>query len=80
MNEKFQFLITASGIFFCYSVYGVIHEKITQRLYGDEPQEDGTKGERFSFAVTLVFIECVFHWIFAKGKIIFQRSRVREMD
>lgn len=41
-------------------------EKITRGHYGDEVNENGEAGETFKFALTLVFIQCVVNYIFAK--------------
>uniref|UniRef100_U5EWR5 Putative transmembrane transport n=1 Tax=Corethrella appendiculata TaxID=1370023 RepID=U5EWR5_9DIPT len=69
-SSKIRLIISAVGIFVCYFYYGILQEKITRGRYGDEIQEDGSKGERFSFALALVFVQCVCNWIFAKGMLV----------
>lgn len=65
-DERSTFLVYSLGIFVAYFIYGIIQEKITRGTYGDE-DEDGTGGERFTFALALVFVQCVCNWLFAKG-------------
>lgn len=71
MNDKTKFLISAGGIFVCYFYFGILHEKITRGRYGYNLNEDGTVGERFTFGLTLVAIQFVFNWLFAKGRKFF---------
>lgn len=66
--EKSRFLIYALGIFFCYFLYGIVQEKITRGRYGQQTNEDGTVGERFTFALALVWVQCFCNFVFAKGK------------
>ncbi|KAM4823938.1 solute carrier family 35 member B1 isoform X2 [Ictidomys tridecemlineatus] len=49
------------GVFVCYFYYGILQEKITRGKYGE-----GAKQETFTFALTLVFIQCVINAVFAK--------------
>lgn len=65
--ERSRFLIYALGIFFCYFLYGIVQEKITRGRYGQQTNEDGTVGERFNFALALVWVQCLCNFIFAKG-------------
>lgn len=67
MSDNKKFLIYAAGIFFCYFYFGIMQEKITRGRYGDTVQEDGKVGERFTFTLALVTVQCVCNWIFAKG-------------
>jgi UDP-galactose transporter B1 len=67
MSEQFKFVTSAIGIFVCYFYFGILHEKITRGWYGDEQNEDGTKGERFTFSLTLVGMQIGFNWVFVKG-------------
>lgn len=69
MNDKTRLIVAAVGIFVCYFYFGVLQEKITRGRYGDEPNEDGIKGERFTFTLALVGIQCIFNWAFARGEI-----------
>lgn len=74
MHDRYKFGIAAVGIFVSYFYYGILQEKITRGKYGDDRNEDGTHGDKFTFALTLVGIQCVWNWIFAKGK---QMSRAK---
>lgn len=69
LNDKSRMLVSAAGIFLSYSVFGVLQEKVTRGRYGDELNEDGTTGERFTFTLALVGVQCFFNWLFAKGKM-----------
>lgn len=70
ISDKYKFLVYAVGIFFCYFYYGIIQEKITRGRYGDATNEDGTVGERFTYALALVWVQCFFNYIFAKGMLV----------
>lgn len=63
-NDKVRLMISAAGIFICYFYFGVFQEVITRGRYGNE---DGKKGERFTFTLALVGVQCFFNWLFAKG-------------
>lgn len=67
MDDRTKFLVCAVGIFFCYFYFAILQEKITRGRYGDQVNEDGSHGERFTFALTLVGVQCLCNWIFAKG-------------
>lgn len=66
MADTRKFLICATGIFVCYFVFGILQEKITRGRYGDELNEDGTTGERFTYSLALVGVQCAVNWLFAK--------------
>lgn len=70
MSDQKKVIIAATGIFVCYFYFGIIQEKITRGRYGDELQEDGTRGERFTFTLALVGVQCVCNWVFAKAILI----------
>lgn len=70
MSDKRKLITAAVGIFVCYFYFGIIQEKITRGRYGDEPQEDGTHGERFTCALALVGVQCICNWLFAKGMLL----------
>ncbi|XP_006889376.1 PREDICTED: solute carrier family 35 member B1 [Elephantulus edwardii] len=60
------------GVFVCYFYYGILQEKITRGKYGEGPKQ-----ETFTFALTLVFIQCVINAVFAKILIqFFDTARV----
>lgn len=67
MSNNTKFLVCAVGIFFSYFYFGILQEKITRSRYGDVVNEDGTKGELYTFALALVFVQCLVNWVFAKG-------------
>lgn len=69
MHEQTKFIVAALGIFFSYFYYGIVQEKITRSRYGETRNEDGTSySEKFTFTLTLVGVQCLWNWIFAKGK------------
>ncbi|XP_055644861.1 solute carrier family 35 member B1 homolog [Toxorhynchites rutilus septentrionalis] len=70
MSDKQKFAIAAVGIFVCYFYFAIIQEKITRGRYGEELQDDGTRGERFTFVLALVGVQCLCNWIFAKAILI----------
>lgn len=71
MSDTQKLGICAVGIFVCYFVFGILQEKITRGRYGDEINDDGTKGERFTFTLALVGVQCLCNWIFAKGMLCY---------
>lgn len=74
LNEKSRLIVSAAGIFISYSVFGVLQEKVTRGRYGSEVNEDGTNGERFTFTLALVGVQCLFNMMFAKGNKFFVSS------
>lgn len=70
MNENTKFIVCAFGIFFSYFYFAIIQERITRGSYGEEINEDGTKGERFTFTLALVGVQCLVNWMFAKGMLL----------
>uniref|UniRef100_A0A1L8DES1 Putative udp-galactose transporter related protein n=1 Tax=Nyssomyia neivai TaxID=330878 RepID=A0A1L8DES1_9DIPT len=78
MSEKTRFMIFAFGIFFCYFCFGILQEKITRGRYGDDVNEDGTRGERFTFALALVGVQCIVNWCFAKGMLLVWKQKKDE--
>jgi len=75
MDDRTKFVVYALGIFFCYFYFGILQEKITRGRYGDHVNEDGTHGERFTFVLTLVGVQCLCNWIFAKGMLLAQPQK-----
>ncbi|XP_050070482.1 solute carrier family 35 member B1 homolog [Anopheles maculipalpis] len=67
MSNKQTLVISAVGIFVCYFYFAILQEKITRGRYGDELQDDGSHGERFTYALALVGVQCICNWIFAKA-------------
>lgn len=68
MDTNTKFVVCALGIFLSYFYFGILQEKITRGRYGEELNEDGSHGELFTFALALVFVQCLVNWLFAKGK------------
>lgn len=68
MTDTRKFIIAAVGIFVCYFYFAILQEKITRGRYGDELQDDGSKGERFTYMLALVGVQCICNMVFAKGK------------
>lgn len=67
MSDKKKLAICCVGILVCYFYFAVLQEKITRGRYGDELQEDGSRGERFTYMLALVCVQCVCNWVFAKA-------------
>lgn len=59
MDKRAKFTVCAAGIFVCYFFYGILQEKITRGTYGE-------KGEKFTYSLSLVFVQCVVNYIFAR--------------
>ncbi|XP_058036260.1 solute carrier family 35 member B1 isoform X2 [Ahaetulla prasina] len=60
-SERLRLPLCCLGVFVCYFWYGVLQETITRGKYGE-----GAKQEKFRYALSLVFIQCVMNAIFAK--------------
>lgn len=58
MSSNKRIVISAGGIFVCYFYFGILQEKITRSTYGEN--------DKFTFSLSLVFIQCVINAIFAK--------------
>ncbi|XP_051014321.1 solute carrier family 35 member B1 isoform X1 [Acomys russatus] len=70
--DRLRLPICFLGVFVCYFYYGILQEKITRGKYGEGPKQ-----ETFTFALTLVFIQCVINAVFAKILIqFFDTARV----
>ncbi|KAJ6633281.1 Solute carrier family 35 member B1 like [Pseudolycoriella hygida] len=70
MDDKTRFVVCALGIFFCYFYFAILQEQITRGKYGDEENR-----EPFTYALTLVGVQCLCNWIFAKGMLIAQPQK-----
>lgn len=68
MQDRAKLAIAAAGIFVSYFYFGILQEKITRGTYGAEPNADGSLGEKFTYTLTLVGVQCFWNWIFAKSK------------
>ncbi|KAF4092850.1 hypothetical protein AMELA_G00026050 [Ameiurus melas] len=65
-NERVRFFVCFLGVFVCYFYYGILQETITRGDYGQ-----GEKKEKFHYATTLVFIQCIINALFARLLIQF---------
>lgn len=68
INDISRLLISTVGFFVSNSYFGIMQESITRGRYGKEMNEDGMIGERYTFSLALVAVQCIFNWLFAKGK------------
>lgn len=70
-SERLRFVGCFLGVFVCYFYYGILQETITRGDYGQ-----GEKKEKFRYAQTLVFIQCIINSVFARILIhFFEGSR-----
>ncbi|KAJ8979547.1 hypothetical protein NQ317_017695 [Molorchus minor] len=70
--QRKKFLFYAVGIFVSYFYFGILQEKVTRGKYQREVENGGVKStevEKYTFAVTLVFVQCVINTIVAKVAI-----------
>lgn len=67
-NGRVKFVITAIGICLSYLYVGLLQEKIMKGRYGDGVNGDGTIGETFKYANTLVEVYLIFGFIIIKSK------------
>ncbi|NWH68568.1 S35B1 protein, partial [Geococcyx californianus] len=66
LPERLRLPVCFLGVFACYFYYGILQESITRGRYGE-----GAKQEKFKYALTLVFIQCVINAAFARLLIRF---------
>ncbi|TFK10724.1 oxysterol-binding protein-related protein 9 [Platysternon megacephalum] len=66
LPERLRLPVCFLGVFVCYFYYGILQESITRGKYGE-----GAKQEKFKYALSLVFIQCVINAIFARLVIQF---------
>lgn len=62
--SEFRFIIYAGAIFVCYFVFGLLQEKITRGKYGEN--------DKFTCALTLVLMQCIFNYTFVKLLMVSQ--------
>ncbi|XP_018319387.2 solute carrier family 35 member B1 homolog [Agrilus planipennis] len=76
MHFELKFVVCGLGIFVCYFYYGLLQEQVTRGKYSAEvTSENGEKtviSERYTYALTLVFIQCFVNYLFARG-VLFVR-------
>lgn len=66
-KKKLDFLALSVGIFFFYTIWAVLQERVYRGKYGQVVDENGHIGETFTFPVAFVAMRCIFSTIFAKG-------------
>jgi solute carrier family 35 (UDP-galactose transporter), member B1 len=71
LRQKLKLVGFAAGILVCYTVFGLLQEKIFRGRYGNEVQADGKTGEVFKLPITFGAMQCVFYTTFAKGLLVF---------
>lgn len=57
-RSEIRFIFYAGAIFFCYFIFAMLQEKITRSKYGEN--------EQFTYALSLVLVQCVVNYIFAQ--------------
>lgn len=58
MEKHVKLFIFAGGIFVCYFYYGILQERITRGVYGEDK-------EKFTCILALVFVQCVVNCLYA---------------
>lgn len=66
VKQKLRLVAFALGIFIAYALFGVMQERIFRGRYRSEADESGN-GERFTYSVAFVAIQCTVYSVFAKG-------------
>lgn len=66
-RQKLKLCGFAIGIFGCFTIHGLLQEKIFRGRYGDEIGADGIKGDRYTMPITYAAIQCMYFALFAKG-------------
>ena len=81
MTDTKNFLFCACGIFVLYFYFGILQEKITRGQYSkeviDESGNTELVDEKFTYSLSLVFLQCFINYLFAKG-ISLTRSEVED--
>ncbi|RMX57542.1 hypothetical protein pdam_00005749 [Pocillopora damicornis] len=62
VTDRKKLIVCFLGIFISYFYYGIIQEKITRTSYGEDK-------EKFVYALSLVFVQCIVNALFAKTVI-----------
>lgn len=75
LRLKLKLLGFAVGILVCYTIFGVLQEKIFRGRYGDEVQADGKKGEIFKLPISFGAMQSIFYTTFAKGLLVFELGK-----
>ena len=68
LPSKVKLSINVIGIFVSFLVFGLLQEKIMKhQRYGEEVQDDGKTGVKFTLSIALVFVLTICYCTFAKG-------------
>lgn len=65
VRQRLNLIAVAIGLFGCYSVFGILQERIFRKGYSNGAEQESDK---FTYPVTFVCLQCVYYSIFAKGK------------
>lgn len=70
--EKVRLLTIAAGIMGCFTVYGIMQEKVMRSCYGGEVQgkEKKCSGDSFTFEFTFVLLLCSCYTLVAKREYL----------
>lgn len=73
MEKTNKFLICSLGVFISYFYFGILQEKVTRGKYFyeslDQNGEKTLKQEKFTYALSLVFIQCFINYFVAYGML-----------
>lgn len=67
IRQKLKLCGYAIGNFACFTIYGLLQEKIFRGRYGEEFTTDGHVGERYTMSFTFCALQCAFFVLLAKG-------------
>ena len=65
-RQKLKLLGYSIGFLVCYTLNGILLEKIFRGRYGDE-LHDGKIGEKFKTVITFGALQSIFYTLVAKG-------------
>ena len=68
-NDTLRMVTFAIGIIVCFSIYGMLQEKIMRACYGGQFEDGKCSGKKFEFELTLVMIYCIYYSIFSKSEL-----------
>lgn len=73
MEKTNKFLICSLGVFISYFYFGILQEKVTRGKYFyeslDQNGEKTLMQEKFTYALSLVFIQCFINYFVAYGML-----------
>lgn len=68
VRQKCKLLGLALGIFICYTLFGILQEKIFKENFTNSKNDENESGEKFTFPVAFVGVQCVIYSLVAKGE------------